>query len=67
VRDKERSGQLKKFLDFEQEFLDENPTQTFFELSKASNITPFQNACMPWKRFIRKKYDYHMSCQKMPF
>jgi len=41
VRDKECPEQPKKFEDFElQELLDENPAQTFLELSKALNITP---------------------------
>jgi len=41
VKDKEHPGQLQTFEDFElQELLDENPTQTLSELSKALNITP---------------------------
>jgi len=41
MRDEERPGQPKKFEDFElQKLLDENPAQTFLELSQALNVTP---------------------------
>jgi len=40
MRDKERSGQPKKFEDELQELLDENPARTLLELSKALNVTP---------------------------
>ena len=41
MRDKERTGQPKKFEDVElQELLDENPGQTFLKLSIALNVTP---------------------------
>jgi len=64
----EHLGQAKKFEDFElQELLDENPAQMLIEMSKALMLLQRpQNACMPWKRFIKKRYGYHMSCQKMP-
>jgi len=69
MREEKHLGQAKKFEDFElQELLDENPAQMLIEVSKALMLLqrPPQNACMPWKKFIKKRYGYHMSCQKMP-
>jgi len=50
-----------------QKLLDENLAQTLLKLSKPLNVTlkAFSKRLHAIERFIRKKYDYHMGCQKM--